>query len=232
MNTTKARARAEARRLVSVRVHVGASNLAFAFGEARALARAEARRLVGARDPADAENLARVEALADALADARADARALARHFPRCRSPRGLAADRRRRGRALDRNLTGAFTYVEYFTPDLAKTLIRAEDLTRSLLSDLSDLAGAENLALAEDSRQPGARRVVPSAASLLTTAARPLPAAHRSRYAAEYQSELWDLARAGAGHIRQLRYALCQLRNALPMSIALRSPRRRSSAP
>jgi len=58
------------------------------------------------------------------------------------------------------------------------------------------------------------------------------LPAADRARYSEEYRSELWDLAQAGAGRIRQLQYALRQLRNALPTSSALRAPRRRSSAP
>jgi hypothetical protein len=102
---------------------------------------------------------------------------------------------------------------------DIARNLDRAHDLGR-------DRAAAR----ANGSGQPGARRVAPAAASLLTTAARLLPAAHRSRYAEEYRSELWDLAQAGAGRIRQLRYALCQFRNVVPMSVTLRSPRRRSS--
>ncbi len=79
---------------------------------------------------------------------------------------------------------------------------------------------------------QRGARRVSPSAAGLLAAAVRLLPAADRGRYAEEYRSELWDLAQAGAGRIGQLRYALCQLRSALSVSAALRSPRRRSVAP
>jgi hypothetical protein len=57
------------------------------------------------------------------------------------------------------------------------------------------------------------------------------LPAADRARYAAEYRSELWDLARAGAGCLRQLLYALRQFRAAVPMAFALRSPRRKGAA-
>jgi hypothetical protein len=78
--------------------------------------------------------------------------------------------------------------------------------------------------------RRPG--RVAPSAAGLLTTAARLLPAADRARYAEEYRSELGDLAQSGLGRIRQLRYALCQLLRVLPLGLVLRSLRRRSAAP
>jgi hypothetical protein len=78
--------------------------------------------------------------------------------------------------------------------------------------------------------REP--KRVVPSAAALLTAAARLLPAADRARYAQEYRSELWALAHSGAGRLRQLQYVLRQFRTALPMAAALRSPRRRSATP
>ena len=66
----------------------------------------------------------------------------------------------------------------------------------------------------------------------LLAASVRLLPATDRARYAEEYQSELRDLAQAGGGRIRQLRYALRQLRGAPAMGFALRSPRRRSAAP
>ena len=72
---------------------------------------------------------------------------------------------------------------------------------------------------------------VVPSAAGLLTAAAGLLPAGDRARYGEEYRSELWDLARSGAGRVRQLGYALRQLRRAFPAGIALRSARRRRAA-
>ena len=65
----------------------------------------------------------------------------------------------------------------------------------------------------------------------LLAAAVLLLPASDRVRYAEEYWSELQDLALAGNGGIRQLRYGLRQLRSAPSMSFALRSPRRRSAA-
>jgi hypothetical protein len=71
----------------------------------------------------------------------------------------------------------------------------------------------------------------VPSATGLMAAAVRLLPAADRGRYAAEYLSELWDLAQFGAGRLGQLRYAFRQLVRALPMRLALRAPRRRSAA-
>jgi hypothetical protein len=76
------------------------------------------------------------------------------------------------------------------------------------------------------------AQRVIPSAADLLVVATRLLPIADRVRYFEEYFSELWELAQAGHGRARQLRYALRQLLNAIPMGLALRSPRRRGAAP
>jgi hypothetical protein len=66
----------------------------------------------------------------------------------------------------------------------------------------------------------------------VLAAAVRLLPAADRARYGEEYRSELWELAQSGYGRMRQLRYALRQLRSALPMSFALRAPRRRGAAP
>ena len=89
-------------------------------------------------------------------------------------------------------------------------------------------LAHARALACARGLRAAG---VVPSAAGLLTFAARLLPTADRARYGEEYQSELWDLARSGAGRLRQLGYGLRQLRRALAAGFALRSARRGSAA-
>jgi hypothetical protein len=101
----------------------------------------------------------------------------------------------------------------------LAHALDRARDLARALDS-------------ANGRGRPAAWRVAPSAAGLLAAAVRLLPAAHRSRYAEEYRCEPWHIAQAGAGRARQLRYALRQFRSAVLVSVALRSPRRRSSAP
>ena len=69
------------------------------------------------------------------------------------------------------------------------------------------------------------ARRLADAASFLL-------PSADRDRYSKEFRSELWDLAQDGAGRFMQMRYALRQLRGALPMRMALRRPRRRSAAP
>ena len=91
-------------------------------------------------------------------------------------------------------------------------------------------LAHARVLACAR-ARGRRAAGVVPSAAGLLTFAARLLPTADRARYGEEYQSELWDLARSGAGRLRQLGYGLRQLRRALAAGFALRSARRGSAA-
>ena len=66
------------------------------------------------------------------------------------------------------------------------------------------------------------------AAKKVVGTAALLLPAADRARYAEEYRAELFDLAGSGAGQLPQLRYALRQLRNALPVRFVLRSPRRR----
>ena len=49
---------------------------------------------------------------------------------------------------------------------------------------------------------------------------------------AEEYRSELWELALVGDGRIRQLRYALRQLRRAPSMGFALRSRHRGSAMP
>jgi hypothetical protein len=86
---------------------------------------------------------------------------------------------------------------------------------------------------MAGSARNPGtAARPAWPANGLAGVASLLLPIADRARYSEEYRSELWDLAQAGAGRIRQLLYALRQIRNARPTSSALRSPRRKSSAP
>lgn len=163
--------------------------------------------------------------LTDARWRSRSRARDLARDLNRARNRAAALA----RARALGRGLAH----------DLARDLVRA---LASAFGAAAALARALNLsrahgrastdARANGSGQPGARQVASSAASLLTTAARLLPAVHRCRYAEEYRSELWELAQAGASQVKQLRYALCQLRSALSMSVALRSPQRRSSVP
>ena len=164
------------------------------------------RALTRVGDLADDLDRARAHALADDLLRARAHARDLADELARIHDDLGLTCAR-----------------------DLADEIDSAYVSAYALAADL-DLDRAD--ARTNGSEQPGTRRVAPSAAGLLTTAARLLPAADRSRYAEEYRSELWDIAQAGGGRIKQWRYAFCQLRNALPMHVAVRSPRRRSSVP
>jgi hypothetical protein len=117
----------------------------------------------------------------------------------------------------------------------LADTLAQIRDATwgLGLAGDLSrvqnsvrDLAASRAVAR----WQRGAGRV-PLLAAWLLAAARLLPAADRARYAEEYRSELWHLARSGAGPFRQLRYTLRQLLRILPTGFALRSARRTSAA-
>ncbi len=60
--------------------------------------------------------------------------------------------------------------------------------------------------------------RLARPACGLTDAAALFLPVADRARYAAEYRSELWDLAQRGAGYLRQLLYALRHFRAAVPM--------------
>jgi hypothetical protein len=78
--------------------------------------------------------------------------------------------------------------------------------------------------------RRPG--RVTASASRLLTAAARLLPAADRARYAEEFRSELWELARAGEPRRRQIGYAARQAASSLRLRAELRAPRRRKASP
>ena len=141
-------------------------------------------------------------------------ARALARNLAFARA-RALDRDHapvlhvRDRGRALDRALDHAH--------GCAVALVSALDHDRTF-------------GRSRARREAG--RVAYSAARLLVGAARLLPAADRARYAEEYRSELWELARAGAGRPGQLGYALRQLHSAPRTGRALRALRRRSAAP
>jgi hypothetical protein len=123
-------------------------------------------------------------------------------------------------------NRTVAHEHALGCDPD--RNLNEALSLTDTL--SIAFTSARDYAASANGRRGPG--RVVPSAAGLLAAAVRLLPAADRGRYDEEYRSELWDLAQAGAGRLGQLRYALCQLRNALPTSSALGLPPRRGAAP
>lgn len=149
---------------------------------------------------------------------------------------------------AADPLLAGAGSRAPRHVPGFYRDLVResikerafagniadayARDLAFARLRTLDrDLGHARDLARARALGLCGARRVVLSVAGLLA-AVRLLPAADRARYAEEYRSELWDLARSGAGWLRQLDYAMRQLLRILPMCCVLQSPRRRSPAP
>jgi hypothetical protein len=135
------------------------------------------------------------------------------------------------RARALESDLVFAYELANdhdiarYYVRDLERALAHTRALDRTIDRALVRARG-------HDGGQSRARQVASSAARLLAAAVWLLPAARRCRYAEEYRSELWDLAQAGDGRIRQWRYAFCQLRSALSMSVTLRSPRRRNSAP
>jgi hypothetical protein len=133
----------------------------------------------------------------------------------------------------LSADLANAGVHAEEF----ARTLAQIQDCVRvrdrvflrfsieAAVSNLDHACKIVGIAAA-----PGQRHVMPSVGCLLAAAAWMLPAADRERYAGEYRSELWELARAGDGRIKQLRYALRQLRSAPSMRFAMRSPRRRSA--
>ena len=136
-----------------------------------------------------------------------------------------LGLDRTRLNSAdLDRALANRGNRSRATTYPVHRHLVRGRYIAWDLTRDLDRAIRA--------CRRSEAKRVVPLAAGLLEAAARLLPVSDRARFAEEYASELQELAQRGAGRRQQLHYALRQLRRALPMGLALRSPRRRSAAP
>lgn len=154
----------------------------------------------------------------------------LGQQLYRMRESRGITVEQA--AEAL-RDSRSKISRMEHGTVDFKERDV-GDLLTLYGVTDSEERARLLNLARETNTpgRWRGRARVVPLAARLLTAAAYPLPDGDRVRYAEEYRAELWDLAQAGAGRIRQLRYALRQLRNALPTGFALRSLRRRSAAP
>jgi hypothetical protein len=75
--------------------------------------------------------------------------------------------------------------------------------------------------------RRAGHPARVPS--RLVAMAARLLPVPDRARYSEEFQGELAELAKAGAGRWQQLAYAARQLTGAVQLRSALAGARRRS---
>lgn len=122
---------------------------------------------------------------------------------------------------ALNRSRSRAQSLVHVI--DLACSL---EDLglernrARELLNTL-DL-GRVRIATSQD--QDEERAGLTLAGRLLTAATWPLPVPDRARYAEEYQSELAELARSGAGRGQQLGYGFRQLLHAFRTGRALRS--------
>lgn len=84
---------------------------------------------------------------------------------------------------------------------------------------------------LEQQERAPSTR-IAPSAGRLLMAASRLLPPSDRARYAEEYQSELWELASAGASRAEQLRYATRQALRAAQVRGEVLAPRSKSAAP
>ncbi len=70
----------------------------------------------------------------------------------------------------------------------------------------------------------------MPSAGRLLAAAVRVLPTADRVRYAEEYRSELWEIARAGQPRHSQLLYAFLQVVSSLRLRAELRASRQRKT--
>ncbi len=132
--------------------------------------------------------------------------------------------------RAPDRNRALTYDRNLPLTDDLNLALTRAAVLVSALNHFGLDRAAAGIFGRSRAQREAG--RVAYPAARLLAGAARLLPAADRARYAEEYRSELWELARAGTAGPGQLGYALRQLRSAPRTGRALRALRRRGAAP
>jgi hypothetical protein len=148
---------------------------------------------------------------------------------------------------ALTSDHAGILTYERALNRDLDLAILLAGQLRAALAAaDASPLAIRLNrrlngsLARArrkyiglspenEENAKAGAEgSVAPSASRTLAAAARLLPARDRPRYLAEYHSELWDMATAGAGFRQQCLYASHQLARASSLRGALLDARRR----
>ncbi len=150
---------------------------------------------------------------------------------------------------AIASAMTGPFTVT--VTPaidyDLVLVQSAASQLSRALddvrvhaVRRLQTYAGAPMLApfqppqeegLEQQEQAPSAR-IAPSAGRLLMAASRLLPPSDRVRYAEEYESELWELASAGASRAEQLRYAKRQALRAAQVRGEVLAPRSKSAAP
>ena len=123
------------------------------------------------------------------------------------------------RGRVLVRAVRGADTLVRTMAKDPSLGAYVAIYLA------LTRISQRRRTALT-------AKRVAPSASRLLAATAMLLPAVDRDRYARDFQSELWEIAHAGAGRHKQLAHAFRVAISAGHLHAELRSPRRRKTAP
>jgi hypothetical protein len=113
---------------------------------------------------------------------------------------------------------------------DLDRALTRALDRTSDLVDYLERLFARISTVRAEE--RSAEVRVAGVAGRLAAVAARVLPVRDRVRYAEEFRSELWEIARAGGGRRPQLAYAARQVMAAPRLRAGLRVPRRRGAVP
>jgi hypothetical protein len=178
---------------------------------------------------------------------------------PRARSSRANLVEETNRARALAREIESALGRARIAFPDIdididialasALTLTRERVLTRDrarnidpgLDRDLAFLRDRADDLVGELSRinliwagggQPAGKRAVPLARKLLEAAVILLPASSRTRYAEEFQSELAELAIAGARRLRQLTYAVRVITAVPQLRGDLRTPRRHRAGP
>jgi hypothetical protein len=193
---------------------------------------------------------ARARGLLGGVERARGLARQLAAHLGKVGA---LASD-------LDADLTRGATRAFRLTGDLKRDLDAASDIadrlytavvgaragrlaraifTRDLRPALfraGQQVGAVWFALNRGTMRSAARplsdRAVTSAERLVVVAVQLLPVADRPRYLEEFQSELGDLARAGARRRQQRCYAFRQVSRAAGVRAALVDPRRKRARP
>jgi hypothetical protein len=191
-----------------------------------------------ARARNQARNLARHLALARDLAEALdldpERALVLARVLARTRSRDGAQAHAHVLARArlrmphLAPYLAHARDLALALTSGPDPTLDRARTLARALRT------ASRNVGVAQGgSGTVGSRNVAPAtgAVRLIRGAVRVLPAEHRDRYRDEFDSELYELAAAGAARAAQLAYALRLLDRAWILRAELRECAARRTA-
>jgi hypothetical protein len=160
----------------------------------------------------------------------RARARVRARDLDRALY-RDLGLDRGLlRTRALD--LDVVLTRDLVLAGDLTRALGDAGDLTRALILTGDLIYYLERISAVRAGGRGAEVRVARAAGRLATAAARMLPGRDRARYAEEFRSELWEIARASGGRRTQLAYAARQVLAARRLRAGLRVPRRRGAVP